>query len=79
MSIPFFVQISNALALLLTNRLVRKGLKLLIFRTNADSTKLVTAFVHNNSNITRVNGTKNQRPVKLTQTVMTLRTVERRN
>ena len=67
MSVPFLVQISNALALLLTNRLVRKAFLRLVFRKSSNSQLVVTAFGNTTSKIKRVNGNKIKAAAKLIQ------------
>uniref|UniRef100_A0A914C4W2 Secreted protein n=1 Tax=Acrobeloides nanus TaxID=290746 RepID=A0A914C4W2_9BILA len=67
MSVPFLVQISNALALLLTNRLVRKAFLRLVFRKSSNSQLVVTAFGNTASKTTRVRGYKTKTAAKLIQ------------
>uniref|UniRef100_A0A914EE83 Uncharacterized protein n=1 Tax=Acrobeloides nanus TaxID=290746 RepID=A0A914EE83_9BILA len=76
MSVPFLVQISNALALLLTNRLVRKALKLLIFHRSVDSQLFVKTFRNNTSKTTHVTGYKlKTAAIKLGQATMAVQAI----
>ena len=58
MSVPFLVQISHALALLSTNRLLQKALKQLIFCKNPNSQVFVAAVGNTKSKPARVNAYK---------------------
>jgi hypothetical protein len=75
MSVPFLVQISNALALLLTNRLVQNAFLRLVFRKSSDSQLFVPAFGNNTSKTTRVHGYKTKAAAKLIQLATVAQTV----